>query len=306
MMKQQELQKILSKALKESINHFLTYEVIDWPSSYPNKTKVVSEGLLMTYSVGKTEKIITRCFDLPSLGCELISNYKSNFEDFRQSVNSDLSPIREMNKNWAFNLFFKEGFQYCPYNTLMSIIKLTNTCGWHFSNFENCESTFKRNIIRSLYQEYMDKPCFLIFRAKYGIIKDNKTLGDNIYHICPTRKVNKIMTQGLIPKNNDRTTNHPQRVYLFVNRNILDKWTNIAQNFYELSGIREFTLLEINTKELKEYMTFHFDDVRMIDLDAVYIDEVIPPQYITIIDNCIVDVDKDGTKPQEFIQSVNN
>lgn len=56
----------------------------------------------------------------------------------------------------------------------------------------------------------------MYFRPKFDQKVNVNGIPNTCYHITPTRLVNKILSQGLKPKDYGRTSNHTERVFLSI------------------------------------------------------------------------------------------
>ena len=170
--------------------------------------------------------------------------------------------------------------QYIDKKTLDDIIHTCESCGWIFASMQNAYTLEEYKEINKC--DFTSKqPHNMYFRPKFDQkIKENG-ITNECFHICPTKLVNKILKQGLHPKDYGRKSNHPERVYLFLQKPI--NWKEIARTFRE-SRNEKYSLLKIDTSKLYNKIDFYFDSLAMTDNPAIYTNETIPPQYIAEID----------------------
>jgi hypothetical protein len=78
-----------------------------------------------------------------------------------------------------------------------------------------------------------------------------------LYHISPTQNVDKILKVGLVPKSRSKASYHPDRVYL---SNDLKDIENLGKKFNQKTGIKNWTILKINTDLIPgEYFKLYTD-----------------------------------------------
>jgi hypothetical protein len=142
------------------------------------------------------------------------------------------------------------------YNKIMQI---TNTCGYFCSNMKG-EDNKAQFVIEKYnlenFKKLINNKLNLInfsFEAKYDIFIEK--IPDNLYHLTPTRNVDKILKNGLIPKSRSKKSYHPERIYLTKSSEDL---TILFKGFYEKTKIKEWTILKINTHIL-EYLQIYKD-----------------------------------------------
>ena len=131
----------------------------------------------------------------------------------------------------------------------------------------------------------------MYFRPKFDQKVKENGIPNECFHICPTKLVNKILKQGLHPKDYGRKSNHPERVYLFLQKPI--NWKEIARTFRE-SRNEKYSLLKIDTSKLYNKIDFYFDSLTMTDNPAIYTNETIPSQYI-------IEIDREKNNEESFI-----
>lgn len=181
----------------------------------------LKEGLIKTTNIGKTLNILEK-------------KYSSKFI-FTRSENSFY--IKTFNTN---------------VNTLLDgIIKDTNTLGWFPSFMETEEYTGKWD--KKYFKEGEIK---LRFEAKF-----DEEIVENIppilYHITPTQNADKILNTGLVPKSRSKASYHPDRVYLSKDLKDIE---NLGEMFYQKTGIKNWTILKIETDMIPgDYLKLYTD-----------------------------------------------
>jgi len=96
-----------------------------------------------------------------------------------------------------------------------------------------------------------------------------------LYHITPTQNVDKILKIGLVPKSRSKASYHPDRVYLSKG---LEDIENLGEMFYQKTGIKNWTILKINTDLVPgDYLRLYTDPNYT---SGFYTLNNIPPQAI--------------------------
>lgn len=245
--------------------------------------ELISEGLIMTYAPHKLISILNRKYDFEIYGASVKHfdrtqpNHPINKQNF---VNKPVNTTKDYNRLIEIKIYFKYGLQYIDNKTLEDIIHTCESCGWIFASIQNAYTLEEYKEINKC--DFTSKqPHNMYFRPKFDQkIKENG-IPNECFHICPTKLVNKILKQGLHPKDYGRKSNHPERVYLFLQKPI--NWKEIARTFRE-SRNENYSLLKIDTSKLYNKFNFYFDSLTMTDNPAIYTNETIPPQYIIEID----------------------
>ena len=276
-------EKLIRKYVNETIKSGLAERLLNL---FDNRM-IVSEGLTMTYSLNRIKKIITQKYNLKSIGCNfgyINKNRANDFTTMLRNANSKTDKTTRDNNSWMeVSLTFLYGIK-CDKNVISDIIHTMDVCGWYFAglidiNNLNTYKTFDNTI----YQNYIKRPCKLLFYPKFNEEVKTNNINKVCYHICPSRVVDKIMKQGLTPRNNGRVAAHPERVYLFLNKP--RNWKQIANNFRQSGNNERYTLLSINlTDMINKGVKFYFDANTMTDNPAIYTLEPISPSCINVED----------------------
>ena len=283
--KENELRDIIKKHIIEFLNQDVMYECWDKLSK-----PYITEGLTCTYSINKIKNILKRRYDFKTMNIvwgELDNNPNSN--DMFKPFAEDLKTTKESDNWYSFTLMFRNGVND-KQNIIRDIIHTCDACGWYLSDgvyFLRNGLKQDINVKNNETIDFEDKtlqntPLMLKFRAKFNAEYKQQSIPPFIYHICPLRVVDKILKQGLTPRNNGRIASHPERVYLFLEypKNWIE---NIAKNF-KISGKDEkYCLLEIDTRNLND-VKFYYDSNIMLKYPAVYTLEPIPPTAIRVED----------------------
>lgn len=280
--KESELNKMIHEAIVEHLNESTIYE-------YWNKLhkKHLTEGLTMTYSIGKIQRILKRRYNFKELNVSfgiLDNNPKSTsfIEPFKPSVKT----TNDTDNWYSFSLMFKYGVQDNG-KIVNDMIKTCDACGWYLADgvyflrngFE--ENIDVKGLVDLFNDEKVNTPLKLDFRAKFNVEYKKDSLPPYLYHICPLSVSDKILKQGLTPRNNGRIAAHPERVYLFLNKpNDLNE---IVDNF-KISGKDEtHVLLEIDTRKIGD-VRFFYDSNVMSNHPAIYTFEPITSKAIRFLE----------------------
>lgn len=133
-----------------------------------------------------------------------------------------------------------------------------------------------------------------------------------VYHLTPTEKVEKILSMGLCPKNNDKMFMYPSRIYAFLSRPSSEDCECIIRQFYDIENRKyytdkklgkkaipphyDYTLLKISTNDLN--INWYFDPNAE---NCVYTKENIPPQNIEVVGNIAPLMESVSNKLSEWI-----
>lgn len=279
--KESELREMIRERINEELNKPYVYEYWNKLNKY-----YVTEGLTVTYDSRKTVNILRNKYDFKSLGVTL-----EHLNDNREEVhsNNDRKTTRDSNAWYHIGLYFQFGVKDNA-DIVYDIIRTCNACGWFLSdctyftrNGMEQNINVKNDKSVDFYDEKLKKtPVKLLFRAKFNAEYKPKSVPEFLYHICPTRVVNKILQQGLTPRNNGRIASHPERVYLFIDYNTL--WEEIASQFRISGNDEPYSYLEIDTRKIDNMPKFYYDSNVMRNHPAIYTLEPIPPTSIKVID----------------------
>lgn len=199
----------------------------------------LKEGLIKTTNIGKTLNILEK-------------KYSSKFI-FTRSENSFY--IKTFNTN---------------INTLLDgIIKDANTLGWFPSFIETEEYTGKWD--EKYFKEGEIK---LRFEAKFDeeVVENIPSI---LYHVTPTQNADKILNIGLVPKSRSKASYHPDRVYLSKDLKDIE---NLGEMFYQKTGIKNWTILKIETDMIPGGYLKVYTDPNYVQ--GYYTLNNIPPQAI--------------------------
>ncbi len=144
-----------------------------------------------------------------------------------------------------------------------------DTLGW-FPSFMETEK-YTGNWDKKYFKEGEIK---LRFEAKFDeeVVENVPSI---LYHITPTQNANKILSIGLVPKSRSKASYHPDRVYLSKD---LEDIENLGEMFYQKTGIKNWTILKIETDIIPgDYLKLYTDPNYK---QGYYTLNNIPPQAI--------------------------
>lgn len=167
----------------------------------------LKEGLIKTTNIGKTLNILDK-------------KYSSKFI-FTRSKNS----------------FYIKSF-HTNIDILNNLIKDANILGWFPSYIETKEYNGKWDE-----KFFKEGEIELRFEAKFDEEIIEK-IPEFLYHITPIQNSDKILKIGLVPKSRSKASYHPDRVYLSKD---LEDIENLGEMFYQKTGIKNWSILKINT-----------------------------------------------------------
>jgi len=228
---------------------------------------VLNEGLIMSYPIEDVINTLARCNSL-LIGNKMLSILRGENTEAKGCIYIAKSP----NENT------EDIFVIIPKGK---------------ANKEIIDSKMKKYgwvCVKEMDYVYSDKYQKLAYERKFDIDATDLVCRENyLYHICPNIKVEKILKQGLLPKENswpswdlsDNTMGDDYRVYLFVNvpnDMFLAKWKSEFKCGKIVSDKNEgYSLLKIDVSKIGNDKKFYFDPRAKY---SVYTREVIPPQAI--------------------------
>lgn len=177
-----------------------------------------------------------------------------------------------------------------PFNVeqLKKVMSIADVSGWIFIGAairyggEAEEQITERNFDALLSKLHLLPPKTTIMfnlEAKHGHeINDIQKTHSVLYHITPTKNVEKIMKIGLTPRTQNKIANHPERIYLGTNLKELQ--SGLLNAMKMTTEEKDWTILKIDTSFFTKPGVKLFTDP-MYDF-GMYTLSNIPPYYITI------------------------
>ena len=245
----------------------------------------LNKGLIRTYDIETCEKHLKKKFK----NIKTINPYTNN--PYYNAINC-------INKKDYFYIELYSDFE--NYKQIETYVY--NLCGWWTSfiilnikdkrfplkpakivDFKNYSNHQPRKIGTNLYlDEYLENiknheyfyidTIELMIEQKFTSIQ-NLNYGTELFHVSNLRYLNKIIKNGLIPKNN---TNHPDRIYLTTD---FDFAKNTSD---EINGIIYRLNFKKYSKEIFNNFTFYDDPHHK---NAIFTLDCINPKYIQILLN---------------------
>lgn len=276
---EKELTECISKIITECVGYKIK------PDSFDDRSyDMITEGLIMSYAPDRLIRILKRKFDFTEYNASVtyLDRTQENHPISRQKkLNKPVNTTNDYSNLIEVYIVFNRGLSSVNKDILNSIIHVCDACGWFFASIQDAYTLQEFKKVEDC--DYTVKHAFrMYFRPKYDQVVNINGIPDNCYHICPSRLVPKILRQGLKPKDYGRTSNHPERVFLFFNKPF--DWKQIADRFRESREEEPYSLLCIDMRPLLDKFDFRFDSLTMIDNPAVYTTETIPPSNISVVE----------------------
>lgn len=274
-----QLRNYITEIVKEYIEKYTTED--NWNN---RPFKFINEGLIMSYAPKQLKEILERYIVKLNLNCNITFFPRNDNKHPITKQHVDIkNPLTtdDYSKLIEIQIHFKKGINSDEIDNINKLINISNTCGWMMSSIQDCY-TLKEYKSINLVPIDSNKPQVIYLRPKFDQKVQENGIPNKCYHITPLRLLDKILKQGLHPKDFGRTSNHTERVYLFYNKP--NNWKQIANLFKQSRKNEKYCLLEIDTSKLYNKIDFRFDSLTMTDNPAIYTFETIPPQYISIID----------------------
>ena len=230
-----------------------------------------------------------------------------------KTVQSDLinmigpSKIKIVNTIGSFNSSFKIIVDHLDQEILDKINNYMNEKGWFphsIGLFNMKERRYSQNV-----KNYIGED-----DVQIGY-ESNTPEGINItktkaFHVTPDIFLDKIMETGLTLKSEGKLSDHPNRIYLFLNGDkntqkgiVWAIWNSLSKERQET--IKNYYVLEIDLTQIPNHKIYR-DPQAFITYEAVYVDQPIPKSAIKVIDkidtsNIETENDIDMTKEEEKI-----
>ena len=225
--------------------------------NYNNFLSLVNEGLIHTYPLKTTTKLITR--ELNKLGI--------NF--FKIEVEESTSTI-----------FLKLKSKFI--NNFKEIIRSISMCGYFPSTIDmyDKDNNFIESIVCTDYQnlsfdDWLVNLCNKVVGCEYILFiieskfNEKVELPNKLYHITNIENVNKILKTGLIPKSKSKKAYHTDRIYLGYN---ILQTKGLSSQFDK----GEYALLLVDTNNLDINI---YDDPDFTKMGCYTYDNI-PPENI--------------------------
>jgi hypothetical protein len=230
-----------------------------------------------------------------------------------KTVQSDLinmigpSKIKIVNTIGSFNSSFKIIVDHLDQEILDKINNYMNENGWfpHSIGLSNMkERIYSQNVKNYIGED--DVQIGYESNTPEGI----NTTQTKAFHVTPDIFLDKIMETGLTLKSEGKLSDHPNRIYLFLNGDkntqkgiVWAIWNSLSKERQET--IKNYYVLEIDLTQIPNHKIYR-DPQAFITYEAVYVDQPIPKSAIKVIDkidtsNIETENDSDMTKEEEKI-----
>jgi len=177
----------------------------------------------------------------------LLKTYKEEYElNLKEGLikTTNIGKTIELLKKFFNFVYFKEKNKFSAILQksnkieLDKFLKYTNNLGWYPSWLSTSNYSGKWNPKVFNYDNSE-----IYFEAKFDeeIVENTPSI---LYHITPTQNTNKILSIGLVPKSRSKASYHPDRVYLSKDLKDIE---NLGEKFYQKTGIKDWTILKIDT-----------------------------------------------------------
>ena len=208
--------------------------------------------------------------------------YKNNFGSFDSSFNIIVDRLDE--------------------KTLVFINKFMSERGWFPTNIGTPD--MKKHIYSKSVENYIGRDSVEIgYESNTG--KEINLNQSKVYHVSPNIFVNDIIENGIILKSESKLANHPERIYLYLNKDISKDmvttiWNSLSQE--RKQTIKNYYVLEIDLSQIPNHKFYH-DPASMVTLGAIYTNQSIPKSAVKVIDkintNDLKTYDEDETMTPE-------
>lgn len=238
--------------LNENKHLLLTVMLENGPFNY------IEEGLIKTYPIERVVSHIADAFD--------ISNKEEDIEYYEENgeISTDINGL----------IFVDKG-----YNDAEVIHCIVPIGVKGLSQIDRL--MLKYGYIKGSVAHAGD--CDDIWYEKKFDDKANELLKNQtyLYHICPIKVLNRVLTKGLIPKDSQWIEfTHNSRVYLFINKPSEYEFKYFCNNFRSEKNTNDpMALLRINIRDIENID--YYIDPRMPN--AVYTYDNISPKIIEVV-----------------------
>jgi hypothetical protein len=199
----------------------------------------LKEGLTKTTEIGQAVNILKKQFP------DWIFQYDKGDKDFTIEI-----------------LRIKNGINLDSFEKLLPLL---NNLGYFISYMEiygddrgrrfEIKDKYDEKIVKNSFQNQDIYSIYLECEAKFD--QTVNKIPEFLYHVAPLKNWEKIEKIGLVPKSRSKKAFHPDRVYLGKDeKNTL----SLAPKFYQITGIKEWVLLKIDTKSIPgDYFKLYYD-----------------------------------------------
>jgi hypothetical protein len=120
------------------------------------------------------------------------------------------------------------------------------------------------------------------------------------YHVTPDIYINKIKEEGLTPKSESKLSQHPDRIYFYLNPESSFKF--LASSLWNASKykdqVKKYYILEVDLNQLPDHH-FYGDTESSLMYVPVYTTQKVPPAAIKVIGTIPVEELPDTSYPKD-------
>ena len=201
-----------------------------------------------------------------------------------------------------FNSSFDIVVDRLDQNTLNYLNKFMSEKGWFPTNISL--SGMKGRIYSNHVNEYMGEDDVQIgYESNFA--KEVNTTQTKAFHVTPDIFIDKIKKTGLTLKSESKLSNHPDRIYLFLNQDedgsknmVWAIWNSLSKE--RQNQIKDYYVLEIDLTKLPNHKFYH-DPQSMGTYEAIYTNQAIPRSAIKVIDK--INTSDIETKDDDVVMS---
>ena len=226
------------------------------------EVKILHEGLIYSQSAEKTVSLLGKYF-------KIVGQTSYNFIEITtdNTIIIDLTPI-------AHNV-----------DNIRSLLLTINNLGWFVSliyykkllNPRIKDEKYSEEKLLEFIKNKNYTNLYIVLEAKFDRELDVGEIPEKLYHLSYQKHFNKIKEKGLIPKTKNKLSTHPERIFLALNIESVNK---LYGQFKTKEPNETFTIWEIEIDKVPQLKLF--DDPNYKG-KGVYTLMNIPPNAIKII-----------------------
>ena len=244
---------LLAPEMKLRRNIFEHYTSID---------EILEEGIFTSHSAETIYKILKK-----NLNIHVIES--PEYKPKENEIGIQFDAYKDSDKSYGtdevslISIVVSKDFE-----KIEKIKQFFNMCGWVLSETI----------------DYPHDSSFSVYTFEKRKESDALPLPEYLYHITPENKVPKILKNGLEPKTNNKLSEHPERIYFFLTKDLTLNYKSYADSFWSSTHGQKprserYTLLKINTEKCRPGFKI-YGDPNMVR--GVWSFDNVPPEAITI------------------------
>lgn len=168
---------------------------------------------------------------------------------------------------------------------IKKVIHKIEVCGW-FPTMATVVSDTRlsdKNIekVLSAFESCKGGDLYIGVEAKYNLEITNQIIKDHkfLYHLTPTKYLEKVMKIGLTPKTRSKIANHPDRIYFGLSVKSINV---LKPQFKAITKISDWAILKIDVSNFKRPGSGHLFIDPAFQGEGVFTLSNIHPSYITV------------------------